>query len=219
MPKSSRRTFLQGIAGSWALSTLPVAAHDSLLSSLVYRASQVNEHEGRPCGAVEVYASGSRSVVQRQLLSLSATDPRGLTISPDGRFLVVAAYGGGIYNVLPIQPDGTLGGVSGIFKELGSGSHPVYQTSAHPHSVIFDPTGRFLLSSDLGCDRLSVFTLDPSGKLTRYSYVQLKSGSGPGAMELNAELLSVQHQLTNTCRPYRFNPATGIISAADSLGD
>ncbi len=195
-----RRAFLQCLCALPALGAAPIS----------YAANDVDEFEGLPRGTVDVYAG--RSLVQRQPLSLSATHPRGLVISPDNRYLVVAAFGGGVYNVLPVKPDGTLEPVCGIFKEVGCGPHPTEQTSAHPHSLTFDPSGRFLVSSDFGCDRLSVFRLSGQGKLVRQSYLQVDPGSGPGAIAFDRSSLTVQYALAGGYARCHFDGFFGKLS-------
>ena len=72
---------------------------------LLYVANDVSLYQHQPRGTVETFAfdpaTGRLELVGRQPLSLSATQPRSLAISPDGRSLLVAAFGGGAYNVLP----------------------------------------------------------------------------------------------------------------------
>jgi 6-phosphogluconolactonase (cycloisomerase 2 family) len=182
----------------------------------LYAANKVALHGGLPRGTLEVFSIDARSgelfQVQRQALSLSGTGPRDLAISPDGGHLVVAIYGGGAYNVLPIEANGTLGAPKTIFKEIGSSMHSEFQGSAHPHTVLYDKQERFLLASDLGCDHLSVFALH-EGELQRSSKLSLASGSGPGSMVLNpgGTLLYVKHELTRVISCHRYRPSEGTI--------
>ncbi|KAH8200061.1 hypothetical protein TruAng_005783 [Truncatella angustata] len=54
------------------------------------------------------------------------------------------------------------------------------QNKPHPHSVITDPTGKYLLAPDLGADLVRIFSIDAaSGKLTACSAGQAGSGDGP----------------------------------------
>lgn len=156
--------------------------------NFLYAANAVDEHRGLPHGTVETYAvdqqSGALTLLGRQPLSLSAVGPRSLTVSPDGRYLVVPVYGGGAYNVLRIEANGTVGRVTGIMKEIGSGPNAEYQNSAHPHTAIFDLTGRCLLSSDFGSDRLNVFTMS-AGRLVRTGQLAVHAGCGPGHVALH----------------------------------
>ena len=92
----------------------------------LYVANDVDEHEGHARGTVEAFhirpEDGRLTLLSRTALSLSATRPRHLAVSPNGQLLAVAAYGGGIYNLVAIAPDGSLGQVSSIFKDTGCGT-------------------------------------------------------------------------------------------------
>jgi 6-phosphogluconolactonase len=149
----------------------------------LYVANEVEEHEGLPRGTVEAFhvdsLDGRLTLLSRQPLSLSATRPRHMALSPDGRLLAVAAFGGGIYNLFPIAKDGSLGPPGRIFKDVGCGAE-----SAHPHTLFFDAGGRHLLSSDFASDRLSVFAVDED-RLRRRLQRFTGAGSGPAASVLH----------------------------------
>jgi len=138
-----------------------------LSGNFLFAVNQIAEFQGLPSGSVESFsvdaATGCLTRVSRQGLSLSATMPKSLTVSPDGRHLVVAVYGGGSYNVLPVAPNGEIGRVTQAVKEIGCGK------AAHPHSVVFHPSGRFVIAKDMGIDRVSVFRFS-EGRMTRVSY-------------------------------------------------
>lgn len=155
---------------------------------VLYVANQVDEYHALPRGTVEAYKidprDGTLAFMNRQSLSLSGINPRHIAISPDGTHLVAAIHGGGAYNVLLIEPDGSLGGIKQILKEVGAGTHPVYQTSAHPHTVMFDTAGEHLLATDEGCDRLSVFAFH-NGQLTRTGLTLCRAASGPGHVAIH----------------------------------
>ena len=200
--RSGRASLLQRIASR---SPSALAFHPS--GRFLYVANDIAEYENRPRGTVEAYAIDARdgrlTFLARQALSLSATNPRAITVAPAGGYLVVAAYEGGIYNVLPIGSDGVPGDATGIFKELGSGPCS-RQPSAHPHSLGFDSAGRYLISTDFGCDRISVFALR-AGTLERVSQIFAPPGSGPGAFALDGSgsRLSVVHELSGGSSDYR----------------
>ncbi|KAJ0116037.1 hypothetical protein J7T55_004982 [Diaporthe amygdali] len=60
------------------------------------------------------------------------------------------------------------------------GPVPSRQDKPHPHSVFVDPTGRFLLSADLGADLIRIFSIDASsGKLTNCPAAATGPGDGP----------------------------------------
>jgi 6-phosphogluconolactonase (cycloisomerase 2 family) len=175
----------------------------------LYVANEVDVHEGVPRGTVEAFqvrpGDGRLTLLSRTALSLSATRPRNMAVSPDGKLLAVAAYGGGIYNLIAIAQDGRLGQVCSIFKDTGCGPHAQLQASAHPHTPLFDAGGRHLLSSDFGSDRLSVFALEEGG-LWRRMQRSTGAGSGPSNCVLHPSGLFVYawHGLEDTLVCYRY---------------
>jgi 6-phosphogluconolactonase len=175
----------------------------------LYVANEVEEHEGLPRGTVEAFhihpGDGRLTLLSRTALSLSATWPRHMAVSPDGKLLAVAAYGGGIYNLIAIAQEGSLGQVSSIFKDAGCGTHAQLQASAHPHTLLFDAGGQHLLSSDFGSDRLNVFALE-DGVLRRSMQRSTGEGSGPRDCVLHPSGLFVYacHDLEGALVCYRF---------------
>jgi 6-phosphogluconolactonase len=179
----------------------------------LYVANEIDEHEGLPRGTVEAFhirpEDGRLTLLSRTALSLSATRPRHMAVSPDGKLLAVAAYSGGIYNLIAIEQDGSLGLVSSIFKDAGCGPHVQLQASAHPHTLLFDAGGRHLLSSDFGSDRLSVFALEDGG-LRRRMQRSTGVGSGPSHCVLHSlgSFIYTWHGLEGTLVCYRYEGGT-----------
>jgi len=188
----------------------------SLAQRTLYVANEVDVHEGLPRGTVEAFHvdpfDGRLTFLGRTPLSLSATHPRHLALSPDGKLLAVAAYGVAIYNLFPISGDGSLGQPSSIFKQTGCGPNAQSQASAHPHTLLFDASGRHLLSSDFGSDRMSVFAVE-GGRLQRPIQRATCEGSGPGACALHpaGSVFYAWHSLQSTLACYRYDSVSGTI--------
>jgi 6-phosphogluconolactonase len=199
-----------GVLSSAAPSSLTLDAGERFL----YVVNEVNEYEGLPSGTVEAYAiddaDGSLKLVNRQRLSLSATAPRHAAVSPDGKSLVVAVHGGGAYNLLRLGQDGSVGAVSGILKETGSGPH-ARQRSAHPQMAVFDCAGR-VVTADLGSDRVSVLKLD-DGRLTIIAKHAAHPGEGPSQLAFHPDgrLLFVANELNASVVCYRYDASQGSI--------
>ncbi|MFF7399496.1 lactonase family protein [Achromobacter sp. NPDC008082] len=204
----------------WRLVQVAPSVNPSFLAvhpsrRFLYAINEIDHWEGLPRGTAEAYAinanDGTLHLLNRQPLSLASTAPAHLAVSPDGRHLVTAQYLGGTYNVFPIQRDGSLGTVSGIVKEAGSGPRPE-QESAHPHMVLFDPTGQRVLATDLGSDRLNLFTLK-DGRLTLASRTPLPAGSGPRHLALHPGgwLLYVVNELNATIACLGYDARAGRI--------
>jgi 6-phosphogluconolactonase len=208
--------------GAWTPVQTVTSANPSFLAvhpsqRFLYAINEIDSYQGLPTGTAEAYAIDARdgrlTLLNRQPLSLSGVVPAHLAVSPDGRALAVALYGGGAYNVLPIEPDGKLGKVSGIEKETGSGPDAERQESPHPHMMLFDASGRYLLGTDLGTDRINVFTL-AEGKLALHGRTSVSPGSGPRHLalhlsqrfvylvsELDATVACARHSRTPAPRP------------------
>ena len=209
--------------GKWLLrQTVPcekaasLAIHPS--GRFLYAAHAVERFQNLPRGAVGAYAihpaSGRLTLLNRQPLSLSATSPRSLAIAPDGRHLVVAAYGGGAYNLLPIAGDGALQRVSGILKQTGAGADPQTQSCSHPHTAIFDSSGQFLIGSDFGSDRLNVLAVR-DGELLGCNRRDTAPGSGPSSLVLHpaGDRLYAMNLIAGSIACHPYDPTSGRIGA------
>ena len=75
--------------------------------------------------------------------------------------VLVANYGGGSLEVLPIGADGKLGDPTALIQHKGSSVNKGRQAAPHAHSIDLDATGRLAVAADLGLDKLMVYRLDP----------------------------------------------------------
>jgi 6-phosphogluconolactonase len=180
----------------------------------LYVINEIDDYEGQKSGSAEAYAidpdTGMIKLLNRQ--SLNSPIPAHLAVDPTGHRLVVANYIGGDFVVLPIEADGRLGPVSGEIKDAGSGPNEKRQEAPHPHSVVFDPAGRFVTAADLGIDKVQTFRLTDGG-LARVSEAPLAPGAGPRhiAFDLSGKRLYVVNELNATVTAFAYDPATGQI--------
>jgi 6-phosphogluconolactonase (cycloisomerase 2 family) len=95
--------------------------------------------------------------------------------------LVTANYSApGSVSVLAVNADGSLGDLRSVLEHEGDGPNRDRQEGPHAHAVLPDPTGRWLLSADLGTDSVRVCELDPAGgELEIERELGLRSGIGP----------------------------------------
>jgi 6-phosphogluconolactonase (cycloisomerase 2 family) len=67
-----------------------------------------------------------------------------------------------------------------MFNLTAPGTNPSRQDAPHPHEVILDPTGSFIVVPDLGADLVRVFSVDPkTSLLTETNPFLAPAGSGP----------------------------------------
>jgi 6-phosphogluconolactonase (cycloisomerase 2 family) len=115
-----------------------------------------------------------------------------MSLDASGKFAFVANYIGGSIAVLPVHADGSLGDAVDTHRDLNMvgparpanappGSFAVSGHDApHAHMVAADPANKFVLSTDLGQDRLYSYALDAStGKLASREVLTLLGGVGP----------------------------------------
>src|SRR5215467_6146445 len=140
-------------------------------------------------------------------------------VDPSGKFLVVANYASGNVAVLPIAPDGSLKDQQQVVQLPGEpGPHKVEQTSSHPHDIVFDHSGRFVLVPDKGLDRIFVFRFDAAtGRLDPTEQGSVKSRPGAGSRHLafhpKLPIVWVLNELDSTIATYRFDTEHGTLTA------
>jgi 6-phosphogluconolactonase len=181
----------------------------------LYAVNQVANHQHLPTGSVETFTltpDGRLAAFSKTSLSLSATLPRHLALSSDGKRAVVAIDGGGAYNLIAFPDDGQHPQIAGIFKETGCGTNALHQLSAHPSMALFDSTQGRVLTSDTGSDRISVFAVNETS-LTVHHRFTTETGSGPAHLVLHpkGDILFVANRLNRSLCVYKYDPEHGII--------
>ncbi len=147
---------------------------------ILYVVHHVDQWDHLPRGAVSVYRTDHASLerLHTQPLSLSAAYPTHASVRPDGRSLAVAAEQGGIYNLLPIEADGSLGGATAIHKDLARTGTP-----ARPRFVTWHPDRRTLFTADPGNQAISCFSSTDS-ELQRDDQLEMHPGAGPSHLAI-----------------------------------
>lgn len=144
-------------------------------------------------------------------------------IDPTGKFLIVANYASGGVGILPIAADGSLGDAVQVVQLPGEAReiHRInHQGQSHPHDIMFDPSGRFVIVPDKGLDRVFVFRFDarrgrlsPAGK----GFVDARSGAGPRHVVFHPSqpFAWVANELDSTVTTYSWNERSGALSPVD----
>ena len=140
----------------------------------LYAASEVEK------GVVQAWRIAANGELRElNQVASGGAGPVYLSLTPDGRHLLVANYVSGSIAVLPVKEDGSLGDAVDVHQDQGpagaarpaaaaEGSFAVSDHNGpHAHMISADPSGKFVFSTDLGLDRIYQYRMDSaSGKLT-----------------------------------------------------
>ena len=225
---TQRKLFADGSNPSWL-------AFDSSKTHL-YAAQETATFQGTNSGSVRAF-SIDRSTGHLALLntvSSQGAGPAHLSVHPSGKYVLVANYAGGTVAVLPIQSNGELGAATDVKEDAGtvgpthaaSGPPGSFAISGHErphaHMIQADPTGRFVLASDLGLDQILIWKLDmQKGTLMANSpaSVSLPPGDGPRhfAFHPNGMWLYSLQEEASTLVLFDFDAARGTLTAKQTI--
>ncbi len=96
--------------------------------------------------------------------------------------VIVANYTGGNISVFGKKPDGSLTEAKQVIQHFGKGLNAERQEKPHVHMVYFSPDKKYVLSNDLGTDKIYVYNYNPTAStevLSLKDSVSVKAGSGP----------------------------------------
>nr|WP_315220891.1 lactonase family protein [uncultured Flavobacterium sp.] len=100
----------------------------------------------------------------------------------DYKNVIVANYSGGSIAVFKKNPNGSISTVQQLLQHDGKGPNTARQEKAHVHMVVFSPDKKFVLSNDLGLDKVFIYKYNADSKnevLTLKESIDVKPGSGP----------------------------------------
>ncbi|WP_281226273.1 lactonase family protein [Flavobacterium aquiphilum] len=123
-------------------------------------------------------ASGKASFMNN--VSSKGADP--CYIINDDKNVIVANYSGGNISVFGKKEDGSLAEAKQVIQHYGKGVNAQRQEKPHVHMVYFSPDKKYVLSNDLGTDKVYVYNYNPTatdGVLSLKDSVSVKAGSGP----------------------------------------
>jgi len=179
----------------------------------LYAISEVSGADGGFASAFSVNAvTGGLTFLNRQ--PTRGNGPCYVNVET-GRYVLVANYGGGSVTVFPVKEDGSLGEAADFVQHSGSSINPNRQEGPHAHSVLPDPTGRWVFAADLGLDKIMIYRLEPnSGKLTpnKVPWTRVKAGAGPRhlAFHPNGRFAYVINELDNTITGFTYDADRGV---------
>lgn len=190
----------------------------------LYAVSETNNDLGKSGSSVVAYKvqkDGSLKILNRQ--SSNGNGPCHVDVSPDGKYVAIATYGGGTTSLYPVKKDGSLQEASMVIANAGSGPNEGRQSKPHAHSIKFSPYDNQVFSADLGTDRLNIYHLkNDELKSEDQNYIKMASGAGPRHFDFHpsAKIIYVINELNSTIETLQQeNKNWNAIQAISTLPD
>lgn len=190
----------------------------------LYTVNETGTWNNNPTGSVSAYAidqaSGKLTLLNQQ--SSGGPGPCYISLDRSGKYALVANYSGGSIAVIAINADGSLGDMTGFDQQQGTSVNPERQDKAYAHSVQADPTNHFLLSCDLGDDKLYIYRFDADkGTITANNpaFASLTPGTGPRHFDFSRDghFIYVVGEMLSTVTVFSWDGSTGTATEIQSL--
>jgi len=154
----------------------------------LYVASELDEFEGQPSGAVGSFGFSGGKFTPISLVASHGGGTCHLTTDHTGRVVICANYSGGSASSF-LPKDGNLG--QAVWTEHykgypGPGPVPDRQEQAHAHFASVSPDNRYAFINDLGADKIHIYKLSSeTGMLTPAGAYNAKPGDGPRTLHFH----------------------------------
>jgi len=189
----------------------------------IYAVNEINNFQGKKSGAVsafEIQPDGKLKLVNQ--LTSWGTGPTHLTIDPTGKAVVVANYAGGSVAAFKVKEDGSLEGPTSVDQHhlYAKGANPSRQEAPHAHSIYPDPDNHFVLSCDLGMDKVFVYDFDPNaGTISPHDTAAVDPGSGPRhlAFAPTQHAVYVLNEMACTVTAFHYEGQKGSLQAFQTI--
>ena len=216
----------------------------TLVSQLPNAAQLTVSHDGKTLylaseaekGVIQALRIGANGeLTELNQVASGGAGPVYVSLTPEGRHLLVANYVSGSIAVLPVKADGNLGEATDTHQDQGEpgaakpeaaveGSFAVSDHNGpHAHMIAADPSGKYVFSTDLGLDRIYQYRFDKQrGKLTPNEppFINASSkGAGPRHFVFTpkGDGLWLINEESSTLTWYALDQATGTLKEGKTI--
>jgi 6-phosphogluconolactonase len=143
--------------------------------------------------------------------------------SKQGSYLFVANYNSGSVAAFPLDSLGRILPACSVYQSEGSGPVEGRQEGPHTHYVSLDPDENYLLSPDLGADKVLILAFDQeTGTLSpnpEQPFFSLAPGSGPRHLVFHPDggFLYVVNELNATVTACSYDSERGVLTELNTL--
>ena len=190
---------------------------------VLYAVNEVDQRNGKASGAVCAFAIASETGVLTRLNEQASEggSPCYVSVDRSGRVVLVANYVGGNVALLPLDQTGSLGSATLVDQHQGNGPNAERQEGPHAHSIVADPSNRYVLAADLGVDKVIIYRLDIEHGALRHiesGDARMQPGAGPRHVAFHPRLpmVYVVNELDSTITTLRFDSVHGVLRPIDT---
>lgn len=176
----------------------------------VYAVSETAPQDGKG-GNIAAFTfnkqAGQLTFINTQLSG--GNNPCHIETDITGKWIFASNYTSGSLSVLPVNADGSLETATTI-QHTGSGKDPIRQKSPHVHGAIISRDNKQLFVTDLGIDKVVIYSFDAiTGKLSpskQQPFAQSLPGSGPRLLTFHPDnkYAYVINELSGTIDVYAY---------------
>ncbi|MCX5685279.1 MAG: lactonase family protein [Planctomycetota bacterium] len=195
-----------------------VAIHPT--NKFVYAVSEAGGNDATVSAFAVAPETGKLTFLNKQ--PARGSGPCYVSVDKTGKAALAANYNSGSICAMPIGADGQLAEATAAIQHAGSGPNAARQKGPHAHCIDVDPTNHFVLSCDLGLDKVLVYRFD-AAKATLVPNdppsASVAPGSGPRhiAFHPNGKFVYVISELANTVTAFAYDGQRGTMSQLGSV--
>jgi 6-phosphogluconolactonase len=191
---------------------------------VLYAVNEVGNFEGKPSGAVSAFgidkSSGKLTFLNQT--GSGGTGPCHLALDKSGKLLLTANYGSGSIAAFSIDPKGQVAGPLSRIQHAGSSINAQRQEGPHAHFITCDPAERFVLSCDLGLDKVLVYRFDTGQTALEPNdppAALLKPGAGPRHLAFHPDGRHAYaiNELDSTITVFEYDSIAGKLTQIQNL--
>lgn len=195
-------------------SFLAVDSSHHYLYAVNESASVGPEHAGLVSAFAIAPKTGALKLLNQE--SSRGSGPCHISIDSHAKHVLVANYNSGSIAVLPILIGGKLGPATSFVQHTGSSVDPERQKEPHAHSIYPDPNNHFVLSADLGIDKVLVYRYDAAkGTISPDDppFAAVAPGSGPRhiAFHPNGHFVYVVNEMFSSVTAFTYDASKGTL--------
>jgi 6-phosphogluconolactonase len=155
-------------------------------------------------GSISAYALNSKTgeLTFLNRASTGGDSPCYAATDAKNKILFAGNYGSGSISVYSLKDDGSIGNTLQFIQNVGGSIDKRRQAGPHVHGTVLSPDEKFLLSPDLGTDKVNVYRFDPNNLVEPLTpadpaFVSVKAGSGPRHLIFhpNSKFVYLTHEI------------------------